>query len=108
MKAWVIFHEKARGLSRDHLKFSGAPALDTFNQSQCSTAKSSLWKVHYENKFTKTLDLIIFCIYSLNFSLEGFFCDKSAKYYLVNSYNPKYKKNLIYYYLIETKLGTPI
>ena len=28
--------------------------------------------IHYENKFTKTLDLLIFCIYLLNFSLEFF------------------------------------
>ena len=39
---------------------------------------------HYEKKFTKRLGLLIFCIYSLNFSLKFFimifFCNKSAKY----------------------------
>ena len=55
--------------------------------------------IHYENKFTKTINLLIFCIYLLNFSLEFFI----MIFFVTNQLNiskflpPRLRKTLISY-----------
>ena len=60
-----------------------------------------LFKLHYENKFAKTFRLLIFFIYSLNFSLEFFI----MIFFLTNQLNiSKFLPPQIRKTLIETKL----